>query len=241
LPKSCDMSGATENSAACAPPAQDGQTHFGPIVIVGRNVFQNRLIQTYLENRLPGPGRILLQTEWRDDPDACADGCILLLLDCFDTTTMDLWRKLGLGGGPDPTAHPMALFNVMAVEDDGFEGEAIERGVRGIFYIHEPPERLAKGVEKMLNGELWYSRKATSRLLMDPQRFRPRNPAMEAMLTAREREILIAIASGAGNSEIADEFQISLHTVKTHLYNTYKKIDVRNRLEATLWVARYLF
>jgi DNA-binding NarL/FixJ family response regulator len=63
---------------------------------------------------------------------------------------------------------------------------------------------------------------------------------MEAMLTAREKEILVAIASGSGNTEISDEFNISLNTVKTHVYNIYKKIDVRNRLEATLWVARYL-
>ena len=62
----------------------------------------------------------------------------------------------------------------------------------------------------------------------------------EAMLTLREKEILIAIASGASNSEIASEYFISLNTVKSHTFNIYRRIEVKNRLEATLWVARYM-
>ena len=60
------------------------------------------------------------------------------------------------------------------------------------------------------------------------------------MLSRREKEILKHVVYGESNQEIADAMQISLHTVKTHLYNAYKKINVPNRLQAALWGAANL-
>ncbi len=59
-------------------------------------------------------------------------------------------------------------------------------------------------------------------------------------LTRREREILDLIASGFSNQQIADELFISPHTVKTHLHNIFKKINVKRRLQAALWAAENL-
>ena len=59
-------------------------------------------------------------------------------------------------------------------------------------------------------------------------------------LTQREQEILGKISQGASNKEISQELCISPHTVKTHLHNIFKKINVKGRLQAALWAASNL-
>jgi DNA-binding NarL/FixJ family response regulator len=54
-------------------------------------------------------------------------------------------------------------------------------------------------------------------------------------LTAREEEILVRVARGRTNAEIADELYISLSTTKTHLASLMAKLDARNRVELAMW------
>ncbi|MCK4790270.1 MAG: helix-turn-helix transcriptional regulator [Desulfobacteraceae bacterium] len=56
----------------------------------------------------------------------------------------------------------------------------------------------------------------------------------------KEIEILSMVAFGAKNEQIADKLFISPNTVKTHVYNIFKKINVPNRLQAALWAAKNL-
>jgi LuxR family transcriptional regulator of csgAB operon len=60
------------------------------------------------------------------------------------------------------------------------------------------------------------------------------------ILSSRQIEILAQVAVGASNDEIAEKLCVSPHTVKTHLYNVFKKIKVANRLQAALWAAKHL-
>jgi len=54
-------------------------------------------------------------------------------------------------------------------------------------------------------------------------------------LTDREEEVLLTVARGRTNAEIADELYISLSTVKTHLASLMNKLGVRNRVEIAMW------
>jgi LuxR family transcriptional regulator of csgAB operon len=61
-----------------------------------------------------------------------------------------------------------------------------------------------------------------------------------SVLSPKEVEILVHVAVGFKNQEIADKLCISPNTLNTHLYNVYKKINVPNRLQAILWAAKNL-
>ena len=54
-------------------------------------------------------------------------------------------------------------------------------------------------------------------------------------LTSREEEVLIPVAQGRTNSEIADALYISISTVKTHLASLMRKLGARNRVEIAMW------
>jgi LuxR family transcriptional regulator of csgAB operon len=60
------------------------------------------------------------------------------------------------------------------------------------------------------------------------------------MLTCKEVKILEAIVGGHTNQDIADKIFLSPHTVKTHIYNLYKKIGVTNRVQAVNWARKHL-
>lgn len=58
-------------------------------------------------------------------------------------------------------------------------------------------------------------------------------------LTRREEDVLKHLAQGLGNKEIADTLYISVETVKSHVRNIYKKLELKNRIEASQAAARY--
>ncbi|WAD29995.1 LuxR C-terminal-related transcriptional regulator [Citrobacter braakii] len=60
------------------------------------------------------------------------------------------------------------------------------------------------------------------------------------VLTEREYEILTELSKGASNGEIANAFFISENTVRTHIYNIFKKISVNNRTQAACWANLHL-
>ncbi|MDL2123285.1 MAG: response regulator transcription factor [Deltaproteobacteria bacterium] len=177
-------------------------------------------------------------SELTKNGDKVAAQACVVMLDCMGIDWANLRTNLGMEPNSTTSHCPIVLFNVEP--DDEIEKEAVDRGVRGIFYDSEPLDRFPKGILAVLNGELWYSREALSKCALEAMSHvkLPAGPA--AALTSREKEILTKIASGAGNKEIADDLCISTYTVKTHIYNIYKKINVPNRLKATLWMAEYL-
>jgi len=137
----------------------------------------------------------------------------------------------------------VALFNME--HQTGIEKEALHSGIRGFFYKSDSTELFLKGVLTMSQGQLWVSRDVLEKWVVeDMNGFSHAKVRKEENsnhnLTKREMEILALVTVGSKNDDIADKLCISPHTVKTHLYNVFKKINVADRLQAALWAVKNL-
>lgn len=165
-------------------------------------------------------------------------GGALYLCDCLGKTVDDFMGGL-LASICELTARGMvALFNVQ--HGLGVEDSCMGHGIRGVFYEDTAPELFLKGLLALHNNELWFTRDVMTRFIMDDHNGDVLAQKARSILTEREIEILSHVAVGCKNEVIADKLCVSPHTVKTHLYNIYKKINVTNRLQATLWAAKNL-
>lgn len=207
------------------------------VLIIGPHELQNKLLARFLEQETGLPCTFSSVLE-REAVDAKSSSACLFLFDCQGSGLGQLWAMIESGPAIDPVRCRIALFNLDT--NTGREKEIMDRGIHGIFYLGEPLDMFPRGVRAMLDGEMWYSRKALSKRIMEPGKGSKASLAAANILTSREKEILIGIASGASNEDIAQDLSISPHTVRTHIYNIYKKINTSNRLQAMLWVAKYL-
>ena len=210
------------------------------INVVGRNMLQNELLLSFLKKKTGLKGSSFPEMESITKIDA-HDPAIpkLVILDCKNVDMKNLWTDIRSWNCSNSSPCFFALCN--AIADSAFEKKAMDSGVQGIFYNNDPLPLIAKGICAVLQGDLWYSRKALTQCLVGPKSFADSSTHPAASrLTFREKEILACIASGYSSQVMADEFSISLHTVKTHIYNLYRKINVNNRLQASLWATKYL-
>ena len=209
------------------------------IYIVGPQRLQNELMASFLERETGAKcdgceniGRI------PDTDDEDKGQSRLVLWDCLgkelDSCMLD-FEFLRRGMVP---CDCVALFNVC--KGLGIEERAMVQEIRGFFYEDDPLEQYPKGVRAIFNGELWASRELMTKFIQEEKRHRDLSKKHAAILTQREIEILSMVAVGAKNEEIADSLCISPNTVKTHVYNIFKKINVPNRLQAALWAAKNL-
>ena len=132
----------------------------------------------------------------------------------------------------------IVLFNVSKGVE--FEKVILSNKVQGFFYEHDTLDIFLKGVKSVLDGKLWFSRDIMTRFILEGIDKDKSLKKSSDNLSERQIEILAMVSVGATNEEIADKLCISPHTVKTHLYNIFIKINVPNRVQASLWAAKNL-
>ena len=121
----------------------------------------------------------------------------------------------------------------------------LRSGAKGYCNLKISPGLLRKAVVLVNQGEFWVHRKAISCVLdelngaQQPQA-KHRAPSNRAprlsALTRREQEIVLLIANGSSNKEIATHLQVSEKTVKAHLTSIFRKLGTRDRLRLAILV-----
>jgi DNA-binding NarL/FixJ family response regulator len=179
-----------------------------------------------------GDGRTAVDLAARLRPDVVVMDVRMPVLDGIAATR--------LIAGPD-VAHPPRVLVVTTFNLDRQVYETLRAGASGFLLKDAGPAQLVDAVRTVASGESLLAPAVTQALL---GRFAERvlpssdgDPRLGA-LTPREREVLVAIADGLSNAEIADRLVISHETVKTYVSRILLKLDLRDRVQAVVYAYR---
>lgn len=131
---------------------------------------------------------------------------------------------------------PTRVLVVTTFGRDELVYAALRAGASGYLLKTVPPRQLVDAVRAVAAGDALLAPSLTRRLIEDwVQRPRPdANDRRLSTMTAREREVLVLLAHGQSNSEIADSLHLSESTVKTHVARVLAKTGSRDRVHAVV-------
>jgi DNA-binding NarL/FixJ family response regulator len=173
-------------------------------------------------------GRRAVEIARRLRPDVCLFDIRMPGIDGIEAT-----RHLA---GPD-VEDPLAVVIITTFDLDEYVYAALRAGARGFLLKNAGAELLSQAIHAAAEGDALIAPSVTARLLRTFSRGGPTSPSMRPIeaLTEREEQILVTVARGRTNSEIASELHISLSTVKTHIASLMAKLGARNRVEIAMW------
>lgn len=206
---------------------QDAAQGIITTAIVGEGSFSNKLLLHYILENI-GPCRLIPLTSWLE----CIHHPDVFFVDCSRMSPYALDELLLKK--QDKTAEQLTvLYNLS--DNVEIEKNALVTGVSGLFYESDDPEHLKKCCELIIRGEIWISRSRAIKSIIKDRRKQHgayRSTVFPfSSLTEREQEVLALLASGNSNRDIAKLLFISPHTARTHVYNIFRKLQVKNRLQ----------
>ena len=173
-------------------------------------------------------GREAVALARRLRPDVCLLDVRMPELDGIEAT-----RQLA---GPE-VDEPLAVVVITTFDLDDYVYGALKAGARGFLLKDAGPALLTQAIHAAADGDVLIAPSVTARLLAAFAGTGPKQPPARPRepLTTREEEILIPVAQGWTNHEIADDLHLSISTVKTHLASLMRKLNARNRVELAIW------
>ncbi len=146
--------------------------------------------------------------------------------------TAQITSQAGPGGGPAPRVVVLTTFDL-----DEYVLRAIRAGASGFLLKDAPPEDLLNAIRTVSAGDAVIAPSSTRRLLEHLVTALPAetlaHPGL-AELTDREREVLVLMARGRSNQEIASDLVVAEATVKTHVGRVLSKLGARDRVQAVV-------
>lgn len=127
------------------------------------------------------------------------------------------------------------IMMVTSFLDDDKVYPALEAGAVSYILKTSNAKQIADAIRKTMNGESVLEPEVTTKM-MQRMRTNANTPSpLYEQLTEREMEVLLLVAQGKTNQEIADELFIALKTVKTHVSNILAKLEVQDRTQAVVY------
>ncbi|MFF1823270.1 response regulator [Kribbella sp. NPDC058245] len=134
-----------------------------------------------------------------------------------------------LAGGP-------RVLILTTFDLDEYVYDALRAGASGFLLKRSSRDELINAVRVIAAGDALLAPPVTRRLIdrFADTRLDPAVAARLDVLTAREREVLVLVAKGNSNAEVAEELHLTEHTVKTHVSRMLTKLGLRDRVQAVI-------
>jgi DNA-binding NarL/FixJ family response regulator len=173
-----------------------------------------------------GDGREAVEVVRRTAPDVVLMDIRMPVMDGIAAT-----RRLTADGSPS------RVLVLTTYDLDRYVYDALGAGAAGFLLKATPPDRLVEGIRTVCAGESLLAPTLTRRLIEEYLRHPPpsaEEPRALAELTERERQVLVLMARGLSNDDIAAELVVAQATVKTHVNRVLAKLGVTSRVQAVV-------
>jgi len=130
------------------------------------------------------------------------------------------------------------IMMVTSFLDDDKVYPALEAGAVSYILKTSNAKQIADAIRKTVSGETVLEPEVTTKMVTR-MRNGANNNELHEQLTEREMEVLLLVAQGKTNQEIADELFIALKTVKTHVSNILSKLEVQDRTQAVVYAFQH--
>lgn len=127
----------------------------------------------------------------------------------------------------------LLMLTVSENENDLFD--AIKSGAKGYILKNIEPDDLVRSIKRAALGEAVMSGSLTGRVMEEFRNMVIQKEEHKELLTPREKEVLVLVAEGMSNKDVALELNLSESTVKIHIQHVLKKLNLKGRVQAAVY------
>lgn len=168
-----------------------------------------------------------MQELWKHKPEL-----FLLDFNLPDRNGLDLIKEL------KNSSLDVKVVIFTAALDEEQTIDALRFGVKGVVLKDMPSHLLVQCLQKVASGGIWMEKESIGSAFEKMLHREAGMRRLATILTARETEVMRAVASGMSNQQIAEKLIVSEGTVKIHVHNIYRKLGINNRVDLTLYAQK---